>query len=252
MDRSIHCSIKKTVMKKIAVFTGSGISAESGIQTFRDTVNGLWYNYKVEDVAHKNAWNKKNQARVLEFYNERRSQLANVEPNQAHLDLAKLEQHFEVTIITQNVDDLHERAGSSNVIHLHGELTKVRSTYNPNFIYPWGYKPLNVGDKCIKGSQLRPDVVWFGEELDEELVASAIEKIHEAEYIIIIGTSLSVYPANKIPFYNNNDEVPIYIIDKEELKDLDDFIKTKNRIHVLRSTAKIGVSSLVKELINKK
>ena len=105
-------------------------------------------------------------------------------------------------------------------------------SYNPNFIYPWGYKPLNVGDKCIKGSQLRPDVVWFGEELDEELVASAIEKIHEAEYIIIIGTSLSVYPANKIPFYNNNDEVPIYIIDKEELKDLDDFIKTKNRIHI--------------------
>lgn len=252
MDRSIHCSIKKTVMKKIAVFTGSGISAESGIQTFRDTVNGLWYNYKVEDVAHKNAWTKKNQARVLEFYNERRSQLANVEPNQAHLDLAKLEQHFEVTIITQNVDDLHERAGSTNVIHLHGELTKVRSTYNPNFIYPWGYKPLNVGDKCIKGSQLRPDVVWFGEELDEELVASAIEKIHEAEYIIIIGTSLSVYPANKIPFYNNNDEVPIFIIDKEELIDLDDFIKTKNRIHVLRSTATIGVSSLVKELVNKK
>jgi NAD-dependent deacetylase len=239
-------------MKKIAVFTGSGISAESGIQTFRDTVNGLWYNYKVEDVAHKNAWTKKNQARVLEFYNERRSQLANVEPNQAHLDLAKLEQHFEVTIITQNVDDLHERAGSTNVIHLHGELTKVRSTYNPNFIYPWGYKPLNVGDKCIKGSQLRPEVVWFGEELDEELVVSAIEKIHEAEYIIIIGTSLSVYPANKIPFYNNNDEVPIYIIDKEELKDLDDFIKTKNRIHVLRSSEKIGVSSLVKELINKK
>ena len=252
MDRSIHCSIKKTVMKKIAVFTGSGISAESGIQTFRDTVNGLWYNYKVEDVAHKNAWTKKNQARVLEFYNERRSQLANVEPNQAHLDLAKLEQHFEVTIITQNVDDLHERAGSTNVIHLHGELTKVRSTYNPNFIYPWGYKPLNVGDKCIKGSQLRPHVVWFGEELDEELVESAREKIKEADYIVIIGTSLEVYPANKIPFYNNNDEVPIYIIDKEGLRNLDDFIKARNRVHLLKNTATMGVSSLVKDLINKK
>ena len=252
MDRSIHCSIKKTVMKKIAVFTGSGISAESGIQTFRDTVNGLWYNHKVEEVAHKNAWTKKNQARVLEFYNERRSQLANVEPNQAHLDLAKLEQHFEVTIITQNVDDLHERAGSTNVIHLHGELTKVRSTYNPQFVYDWGYKPLNIGDKCIKGSQLRPDVVWFGEELDEELVAIATEKIYEADYIIIIGTSLEVYPANKIPFYNNNDEVPIYIIDKEELRNLDDFIKARNRVHLLKNKATMGVSRLVKDLINKK
>ena len=238
-------------MKKIAVFTGSGISAESGIQTFRDTVNGLWYNYKVEDVAHKNAWSKKNQAKVLEFYNERRSQLANVEPNQAHLDLAKLEQHFEVTIITQNVDDLHERAGSTNVIHLHGELTKVRSTYNPQFVYDWGYKPLHIGDKCIKGSQLRPDVVWFGEELDEELVALATEKIYEADYIIIIGTSLEVYPANRIPFYNNNEEVPIYIIDKEELRNLDDFLKAKNRIHLLKNTATMGVSSLVKELIEK-
>ena len=251
MDRSIHCRIKKTVMKKIAVFTGSGISAESGIKTFRDAVNGLWYNYKVEEVAHKNAWTKKNQAKVLEFYNERRSQLANVEPNQAHLDLAKLEQHFEVTIITQNVDDLHERAGSTNVIHLHGELTKVRSTYNPHFIYDWGYKPLHIGDKCIKNSQLRPHVVWFGEELDEELVAIATEKIHEADYIIIIGTSLEVYPANKIPFYNNNDEVPIYIIDKEELRNLDDFIKARNRVHLLKNTATMGVSILVKDLIEK-
>ena len=239
-------------MKKIAVFTGSGISAESGIQTFRDIVNGLWYNYKVEDVAHKNAWSKKNQAKVLEFYNERRSQLANVEPNQAHLDLAKLEQHFEVTIITQNVDDLHERAGSTNVIHLHGELTKVRSTYNPQFVYNWGYKPLHIGDKCVKGSQLRPDVVWFGEELDEELVMQSIQKIKEADYIVIIGTSLEVFPANKIPFYNNNDDVPIYIIDKDGLKYLDDFIKAKNRIQLLKNNASIGVSSLVQQLLNKK
>ena len=228
-------------MKKIAVFTGSGISAESGIQTFRDTVNGLWYNYKVEDVAHKSAWTKKNQSRVLDFYNERRSQLANVKPNQAHLDLAKLEKHFEVTIITQNVDDLHERAGSTNVIHLH----------NSHIIYSWGYKPLYIGDKCFKGSQLRPHVVWFGEELDEELVALAKEKIYEADYIIIIGTSLEVYPANKIPFFNNNDLVPIYIIDKEELRNLDDFIKVKNRIHLLKNNATIGVSSLVQELINR-
>ena len=239
-------------MKKIAVFTGSGISAESGIQTFRDIVNGLWYNYKVEDVAHKNAWSKKNQAKVLEFYNERRSQLANVEPNQAHLDLAKLEQHFEVTIITQNVDDLHERAGSTNVIHLHGELTKVRSTYNPQFVYHWGYKPLHIGDKCVKGSQLRPYVVWFGEELDEELVMQSIQKIKEADYIVIIGTSLEVFPANKIPFYNNNDDVPIYIIDKDGLKYLDDFIKAKNRIQLLKNNASIGVSSLVQQLLNKK
>ena len=250
MDKSIHFRIKKTFMKKIAVFTGSGISAESGIATFRDTVNGLWYNYKVDDVATKRGW-ESNKAKVLEFYNERRSQLENVEPNQAHLDLVKLEEYFDVTIITQNVDDLHERAGSTNVIHLHGELTKVRSTYNPNFIVDWGYKPLYVGDKCIKGSQLRPHVVWFGEQLDEELVALATEKIYEADYIIIIGTSLSVYPANKIPFFNNNDEVPIYIIDKEELRNLDDFIKARNRIHLLKNTATMGVSSLVKELISK-
>lgn len=251
MDRSIHCRIKKTGMKKIAVFTGSGISAESGIQTFRDAINGLWYNYKVEEVAHKKAWTKNNQEKILKFYNERRSQLANVKPNQAHLDLAKLEKHFEVAIITQNVDDLHERAGSTNVIHLHGELTKGRSTYNPHFIYSWGYKPLNIGDTCIKGSQLRPHVVWFGEDLDEELVALAKEKIYEADYIIIIGTSLEVYPANKIPFFNNNDGVPIYIIDKEELRNLDDFIKIKNRVHQLKNTATMGVSILVQELINR-
>ena len=238
-------------MKKIAVFTGSGISAESGIATFRDTVNGLWYNYKVDEVATKRGWDT-NKAKVIEFYNERRSQLETVTPNQAHFDLVKLEEYFDVTIITQNVDDLHERAGSTKIIHLHGELTKVRSTYNPHFVYDWGYKPLHIGDKCIKGSQLRPDVIWFGEELEEGLVAFATEKIKEADYIIIIGTSLSVYPANKIPFYNNNDEVPIFIIDKEELIDLDDFIKAKNRIHLLRSTATSGVSSLVQKLINKK
>ena len=238
-------------MKKVAVFTGSGISAESGIATFRDTVNGLWYNYKVDDVATKRGWDT-NKAKVLEFYNKRRSQLETVEPNQAHFDLVKLEEYFDVTVITQNVDDLHERAGSTNIIHLHGELTKVRSTYNPNFVYDWGYKTLHIGDKCIKGSQLRPDVIWFGEELEEALVGLATEKIKEADYIVIIGTSLSVYPANKIPFYNNNDEVPIYIIDKEELRNLDDFIKAKNRIHLLKNTATMGVSSLVQELIEKK
>ena len=131
-------------MKNIVVFTGSGISAESGIKTFRDAVDGIWNNYVIDDVATLKGWRSDKQ-KLLDFYNERRSQLIEVHPNKGHLDLVKLEEKFNVTIITQNVDDLHERAGSKNVIHLHGELTKVRSTYNPQFKYDWGYKPLHIG-----------------------------------------------------------------------------------------------------------
>jgi len=146
-------------MKKILVFTGAGVSKESGIETFRDSAESLWNNHRIEDVATAEAW-RKDKELVLDFYNQRRKQLKEVEPNLAHDLIAKLEEKYQVTVVTQNVDNLHERAGSTNVIHLHGELTKVRSTLNPNLVYDW-HDDCSLGDKCEKGSQLRPHIVWF-------------------------------------------------------------------------------------------
>lgn len=182
-------------MKKLVVLSGAGMSAESGIKTFRDS-DGLWENHRVEDVATFDAW-KRNQQLVLDFYNERRAHLKNTQPNAGHLALAHAEHDFEVQIITQNVDDLHERAGSSQILHLHGELLKVRSSLDKNLIYDWQHD-LKKGDKCEKGSQLRPHIVWFGEDVPNIHIAEKI--VAQADFLLIIGTSLLVYPAANLIF----------------------------------------------------
>lgn len=177
-------------MKKLTILSGAGISAESGIKTFRDG-DGLWENYNVTDVASPEGW-RKDRTLVLEFYNQRRRQLHEVKPNDAHKLLAELEKYFEVQIITQNIDDLHERAGSTKILHIHGELFKSCSCNNKNLIYEQK-KDIQIGDKAEDGAQLRPFIVWFGE--DVPLYQTAREKVREADILIVIGTSLQVYPA---------------------------------------------------------
>ena len=176
--------------QKVVILTGAGISAESGIQTFRGA-GGLWEGHRIEDVASPDGW-RRDKELVLNFYNLRRAQLLIVKPNAAHEALVELEKNFDVTVITQNVDDLHERAGSSNVLHLHGELLKVRSTLDETLVYEWR-KDLVVGDKCERGSQLRPHIVWFGEMVP--MIEPAQRIASEADIFIVIGTSLVVYPA---------------------------------------------------------
>jgi NAD-dependent deacetylase len=178
-------------MKRLVVLSGAGISAESGLKTFRDS-GGLWEGYRVEDVATPEAW-RKNRALVLQFYNERRKAALEAKPNRAHEVLAELQTHFRVTIVTQNVDDLHERAGSKHVIHLHGSLFESRSTLDPALVYPIQGWELNEGDKCEKGSQLRPNIVWFGEAVPKMEEAAAYAA--EAEIFVVVGTSMVVYPA---------------------------------------------------------
>jgi len=178
-------------MKRIVILTGAGMSAESGISTFRDN-NGLWENHRIEDVASPEAWIR-NPKMVLEFYNQRRKQLFEVEPNAGHHALVQLEEKYDVQIVTQNVDDLHERAGSSHVLHLHGELKKVRSTVDPSLIYELVHWELKLGDKCEKGSQLRPHIVWFGEAVP--MIDKATELVKTADIFMVIGTSMVVYPA---------------------------------------------------------
>ncbi len=177
-------------MKNLVILSGAGISAESGIETFRDA-DSLWEGHDIMEVASPYGW-KKNPQKVLDFYNQRRRQLFEVYPNKAHKALAELEKHYQVNIITQNVDDLHERAGSSRILHLHGELLSVRSEKDPNLVYRWE-KDLNLGDLAHDDSQLRPDIVWFGEEVP--LLKEAISLVKQAHLLIIIGTSLQVYPA---------------------------------------------------------
>ena len=177
--------------KNLVVLTGAGISAESGLKTFRDS-DGLWEKHRIEDVATPEAWSK-NPALVNEFYNQRRAQLAEALPNQAHHGLKELEKQWKVSIITQNVDDLHERAGSSDIIHLHGELIKVRSEHDTGFIKEVGYRKLNLGETCPSGYRLRPHIVWFGEEVP--MMDHAINITRAAEVLLVIGTSLNVYPA---------------------------------------------------------
>lgn len=194
-------------MKKIVVLTGAGMSAESGIKTFRDA-DGLWEGHDVMQVASPEGWHK-DPLLVLDFYNQRRSQLLNVKPNEAHCLLADLERDFDIEIITQNVDDLHERAGSTKILHLHGELLKVRSTKNEDLVYNWR-KNLEPGDLCELGSQLRPHIVWFGEAVP--LLENAIDITATADYLLIIGTSMQVYPAASLINYIKSG-VPIYFID---------------------------------------
>ncbi|MEL7428221.1 MAG: NAD-dependent deacylase, partial [Bacteroidota bacterium] len=176
--------------EKIVVLTGAGISAESGIKTFRDA-GGLWEGHDVMEVASPQGW-RKNQELVLDFYNQRRRQLKEVNPNEAHHALVELEDRFDVSVITQNVDDLHRRAGSSKVIHLHGELRKVRSTQFEHLVYDWE-NDLTLNDRCERGYQLRPHIVWFGEAVPAMEVA--VEEVYRADHILIVGTSMQVYPA---------------------------------------------------------
>lgn len=223
-------------MKKIVVLTGAGISAESGIKTFRDA-DGLWEGYDVMEVASPIGW-ERNQEQVLEFYNQRRRQLLEVNPNPAHFALAELEKDFEVEIITQNIDDLHERAGSKSVTHLHGELLKARSTFDEDLVLDWR-KDIKIGDFCEFNYQLRPHVVWFGEAVP--MFEKAMEITATADILMIIGTSMQVYPAAGLVDFAPND-IPVYFIDPKPN------IRESKNLHIIAENASIGVPELVKNL----
>ncbi|HOV10380.1 MAG TPA: NAD-dependent deacylase [Bacteroidales bacterium] len=226
-------------MKTIVVLTGAGISAESGIKTFRDS-DGLWEEHRIEDVATFDAW-KRNRSLVLDFYNQRRRQLATVEPNAAHLALARLEEKYHVQIITQNVDNLHERAGSTNILHLHGELTKARSSIDESLIYDIGYNDIREGDKCTKGSQLRPHIVWFGEAVPNIMAAASLAQ--NADILLVIGTSLVVYPAAGL-LSQASSSIPKYLVDPraEPLSHI-------RNLTVISEKAGVGVPALVEKLL---
>ena len=228
-------------MKKILIFTGAGVSEESGIETFRGN-NGLWNNYKIEDVATPDGW-RKNRQLVLDFYNARRVQLNTVEPNLAHQLIASLEKDFDVCIVTQNVDNLHERAGSKNIIHLHGELTKSRSTF-PGSTETYDCPgDINLGDKCPRGSQLRPHIVWFSESLDPIKIKNAETESEKCDICIIVGTSMQVSPANQIPFLTKEDCL-IYYIDPSDI----DFYIDKQRkpfFKHIKEPATIGMQKVI-------
>lgn len=227
--------------RKIAVLTGAGISAESGISTFRDS-NGLWENHDIMDVASYQGWIK-NKALVLNFYNDRRRQLKEVQPNTGHLGIVELASRFDVTVITQNVDDLHERAGSKHIIHLHGELNKVRSTTDERLVYEW-YDDLTIGDLCERGSQLRPHIVWFGEMVP--LLDIAADVVGEADIVVIIGTSMQVYPAASLVDYANYG-IPIYYIDPKPA--INAGLKIIKNLKVIEEPATTGVKLLLDELM---
>jgi len=225
-------------MKKLVVLSGSGISAESGLKTFRD-MGGLWEQYDVYEVASPRAW-ERDPSLVLRFYNERRKQLLNALPNAGHLGLVELEKMFEVYIITQNVDDLHERAGSSKVLHLHGELRKSRSTKNPSLVYDIEGPELNIGDVCELGSQLRPHVVWFGE--DVPAIGEAAAEVASADIFVVIGTSLNVYPAAGLLNYTKPG-IPVFLIDPGEVR-----ARADENFTFIKEPAGKGVKKLIEQL----
>jgi NAD-dependent deacetylase len=227
-------------MKRIVVLTGAGMSAESGLRTFRE-MGGLWEEYDVYEVASPAAW-ERDRALVLRFYNERRKQLLEVHPNQGHRLLAELEKKYEVRIVTQNVDDLHERAGSTHVLHLHGELRKSRSTADPGLIYEIEGWELKEGDRCEKGSQLRPHVVWFGEAVPA--IEEAARLVGTADLFLIIGTSMNVYPAAGLIHYVP-DGVPVYVIDPAEIP-----LPDHPGITVIRDKAGEGMKEFIRQLDN--
>lgn len=228
--------------KKLVVLTGAGVSAESGVSTFRDS-NGLWENHKVEDVASIEGWYR-NPSLVLEFYNERRLQLSSVRPNAAHFAIAELEKDWDVTVITQNVDNLHERAGSTRIVHLHGELTKVRpvncydenDNYSEEKVFDIGYDSIQIGDLAPNGAQLRPHIVWFGEAVP--YINAAIDAVMRADVLLIVGTSLQVYPAAGLYAFANA-ETPIYIIDPADVPLRD------GRIKHIKDVATSGMETFV-------
>jgi len=239
-DFSIGRILNIIEMKNIVVLTGAGISAESGIKTFRDA-DGLWEGHDVMEVASPIGW-EQNKRLVLDFYNKRRAQLMNVQLNRSHLEFVKLESNYNVQIITQNVDDLHERAGSKNVLHLHGELLKVRSTKNPNLGYDWT-TDVNLGDICEENAQLRPHIVWFGE--DVPLLDVAIETTLKADVLIVVGTSMQVYPAANLINYTKP-AVPIYFIDPKPTISRNNY----SNLTVIAENASTGVAKVVTELMS--
>ncbi len=227
--------------KHIVVLTGAGVSQESGIQTFRDS-DGLWEGHDVQEVATPQGF-ARNPELVQEFYNQRRAQLKEVKPNDAHLALVALEDKYDVSIITQNVDNLHEQAGSKEVIHLHGQLNKVRSTRHEDLVYDWD-KDLKMGDKCAMGFQLRPHIVWFGEAVP--MLDTAVEIITQADIVIIIGTSMQVYPAASLVGYAPKG-TPIYYVDPNPT--LNHELQLANNVEVINEKAGMGVSILVGNLL---
>ncbi len=226
-------------MKNLVVLTGAGISAESGISTFRDS-GGLWEQYRIEDVATPEGW-ARDQKLVTDFYNQRRKQLLEVEPNYGHIALVELEKYFNVYVVTQNVDNLHERAGSKNIVHLHGELTKVRSERFDHLIYeltPDRYE-VKIGDKCEKGFQLRPHIVWFGEAVP--MLEEAVRLAQKADIFVVVGTSLNVYPAASLVHYVQP-EVPVYVVDPNSVAIND------SRWHYIRLGASEGMKEFIKQI----
>jgi len=227
-------------MKNLVVLTGAGISAESGISTFRDS-GGLWGHYRIEDVATPEGW-AKDPKLVTDFYNQRRKQLLEVEPNYGHIALVELEKYFNVYVVTQNVDNLHERAGSKNIVHLHGELTKVRSERFDHLIYeltPDRYE-VKIGDKCEKGFQLRPHIVWFGEAVP--MLEEAVRLAQKADIFVVVGTSLNVYPAASLVHYVQS-EVPVYVVDPNSVAIND------SRWHYIRLGASEGMKEFIKQIL---
>lgn len=229
--------------RKITILTGAGVSAESGISTFRDS-DGLWENFNVEDVASIEGWYR-NPELVLEFYNARRAQLQTVKPNAAHFSIAELERDYDVTVVTQNVDNLHERAGSTRIIHLHGELTKVRPEnccnemdgFSEAAVFDIGTDPIAIGDLAPNGAQLRPHIVWFGEAVPK--IEAAIDAVEAADILLIAGTSLQVYPAAGLYRYAKSD-TPMYIIDPKDVPARD------GRITHIKEKATIGMVTFTK------
>lgn len=224
--------------KRLVVFSGAGMSAESGLKTFRDS-GGLWEQYRIEEVATPQAW-AANPRLVLDFYNQRRAQAYAAEPNKAHISIAKAEQDFDIHVITQNVDALHEKAGSSKVLHLHGELDKARSTLDKNYIVSQNGEPIHLGDKCPNGGQLRPHIVWFGEAVPAMDVA--LEIVADADAMIVIGTSLQVYPAAGL-VHAFNAKKPGFYIDPEATS-----IGGASHFKPIRSVASNGITLALKEL----
>lgn len=225
-------------MKRLVILSGAGISAESGIATFRDS-NGLWEGHDVMAVASPEGWHK-NKALVLDFYNKRRQACLLAKPNAAHIQLANLEKEYDVTIITQNVDDLHEKAGSSKVIHLHGELFKSQSTLDPKLVYQMDHWELKLGDTCEKGSQLRPFIVWFGEQVP--MMDSAIEATEKADIFAVVGTSLLVYPAAGLLSYAAPD-IPKFVIDIQV-----PVVPSAKNIVKIQDTASSGIAEMIRQL----
>jgi NAD-dependent deacetylase len=226
--------------KKLVVLTGAGISAESGIRTFRD-MGGLWEEYDVMEVASYDGW-VQNPELVLRFYNDRRKQLKDAKPNQGHIALAEAEKIYDIHIITQNVDNLHERAGSTKIIHLHGELTKVESSVDSSLVHDIGYAEIKLGDKCSKGSQLRPHIVWFGEPVPAMM--DAIQITRQADILAVIGTSLNVYPAAGLLDYAPRN-APIYLVDPNVVT-----VQSRHTVHYIKENASVGVAKML-EMITK-